>query len=101
MKPWPSDCVIIVASRAGEAILSQMEAIHPATCRECGGQLHADTFTYRRASTASFRHGRPIEFICLQCHTNYDVSQIQILEQHNRPDDRSQAAKAMNEGETS
>jgi len=82
-KRWPSDAIMIVAAPAGEEIQEKMESVVPATCRDCGCTVHADSYTIRRATSLPSRKGRPIKFFCINCCTSkYDTNSITELYDH-------------------
>lgn len=98
LKPWPRDAVMIVASLAGEEIRSHMEGVHKDACRDCGRAVHADTFTVRRAESLPQRHGRPVKFFCLPCHSEYSKvvrAGKDVVEFHDTPEGRAAAAAKM------
>ena len=77
LKLWPSDAIMIVASLAGEERRERMESAVPATCRDCGAALMADSFTIRKAENLPSRFDRPIKFFCTICFTHYDFKSVQ------------------------
>jgi len=82
MKRWPADAVMIVAMNAGQENRAQMESVVVATCRDCGAQLHADSYTIRVAHNLPERRGRPIKFFCPRCCVNYDYDSITHMHDH-------------------
>jgi hypothetical protein len=93
--PWPRDALMVVACRSGTERLDQMDGTHPGNCRHCGHSITADTFTMRRASSHPLRHGRPIDFFCVECHCLYDLTKFDAFERHNTPEGKAAARAAM------
>lgn len=85
---WPADAIMVVASRKGQEVRCQMEAVVRTYCRHCGAALAADSATIRRAAAMDARHGRPIDFFCIECHALHRVEDCQIVEDH-RPKART------------
>lgn len=71
MVDWPRDVVMLVAARAGEALLAHMEGIAPGWCRDCDAPLHGDTKATRTLD--GLRGDRPIKFVCLDCVLFYNL----------------------------
>ena len=90
MKPWPKDCITIVCATPQEANRSKMESVNPGQCRDCGTAIVYDGRTMRRALEIeryiARRHNlpftRPIKFFCLECYSDYEVQQCDLLVDH-------------------
>ena len=89
-KPWPADAIMIVASLAGKEIREKMQGVYPAKCRECGAELHADTWTVSRAENSPLRYGRPIKFFCIECAVQHD-NQGLVIEDHRTEEGKRRA----------
>lgn len=81
-KPWPRDAVMVVAAVTGEEIREHMRGLYPATCRDCGASVTADTFTVNFAETYPGLPCRPVRFFCTNCVANYDLGTITDLHDH-------------------
>lgn len=86
-KPWPTDAVMIVASKAGMENRSQMEGTYVCNCRECSQVLHADTATVRLAENHKLRRNRPVMFFCLNCASDHDHPSV-VHDDRNRANPR-------------
>lgn len=85
-KPWPDDCVVIVAATPETVQLHMIRGEpEPSTCHDCGCQLLVDSVTIDSALSMPERMGRPLRFLCLACHGEYAVQQIEYLTDHRTP----------------
>ncbi len=82
LKPWPVDCVIVVACLAGAERREQMDSIHEDRCLECGRTVHYDGYTMDRCKAMPQRCGRPIRFLCHACFPLYGFGQVTYHEDH-------------------
>ena len=95
---WPKDAIMIVASRDGKEIRSEMAGVHEGECRHCRCKIVADTRTVQAARDlpADLRGGRPTLFFCWECHLLYDSGRVPVVADHRpverRPDPDSPAA---------
>lgn len=87
-KPWPSDAVMIIASRSGEEIRETMKGPYRCRCRDCDLDLVADTFTVSYAEKHPLRQGRPIKFFCMKCYLNYEMGEKVSVTCLNKPEER-------------
>jgi len=73
--PLPAGEVTLFASCAGEEIREQMEGVHPAVCKDCRCDVHADTKSVRKAALVAAAMnagaGAPVSFVCRRCMGNY------------------------------
>ncbi len=76
LKPWPRDRVTLVASVAGTENRDQIVMPVAVECRDCGCGLVADQHTLTTAENAPTRNGRPVEFVCNECLSDYNLSHL-------------------------
>lgn len=76
---WPNDAIMIIASREGEEIRKNMEAVVDVRCVACNAKLRADSKSIRHAAELPSRGGRPIKFFCIECATKHDFNSIEEL----------------------
>lgn len=77
---WPSDAIMVVAARRGTEIRrDQMVERTIETCRDCGTDVCVTVSTINTATSSPHRHGRPVEFFCIECCIKYDRKSVAHL----------------------
>jgi hypothetical protein len=82
LKPWPKDCVIVVAPLAGDQTAAALGCPVSCECKDCRASLVASSFSVARAESLPSRFGRPVLFLCPQCCVAYDAASIDELYDH-------------------
>lgn len=94
LKPWPKDCVQIVAATPMTVhVASIREQIVDKTCADCRCRLAVDNHSIRIAHELPERQRRPLRFICAKCCLTYDRSSIERLIDHRRTNGRNEGAE--------
>lgn len=92
LKPWPHDCVQIVAATPMTVDVAGIrDFIVDEFCADCSCRLAVDNFSITQTMELPERQQRPLRFICVPCYQTYDRSQIKTLIDNRR-------AKPRNEG---
>ena len=79
-KPWPRDCVTIVAATPATLNVRGITGtVTDQICAECTTRLAVDSDEIARAWAMPERQGRPLRFICVKCFVQYDRSSIERL----------------------
>lgn len=80
LKPWPNDCVLIVASTPAKVNVAGIrEQIVDQYCSDCHVRLAVDSFSIRKGMDMPERCRRPLRFLCTDCFQQYDRSGIDVL----------------------
>jgi hypothetical protein len=87
-KPWPKDCLQIIASVTSESIIPEGEAKRIETCADCGAELTASQRTFDLAMRNPSRFDRPVRYVCVECGVQYDINSLDELHDHRGGDDR-------------
>lgn len=92
LRPWPKDCVQIVASTPETVNVRGIKGrITDQICADCRTRLAVDSWTIDYANAMPERDGRPLRFICINCCvTKYDRNTITKLIDH-RPKEKAHA----------
>ena len=82
MKDWPTDALVIVASRTGAEIRDHMDSVYHAACRDCRSAVAFSGYTLgkRRGYRDLHRDPRLIEFLCVKCTAGHDMSTTYVFE---------------------
>jgi hypothetical protein len=81
LRPWPSNCVQIVAATPERVNVRGIRGkIVDHVCAECQCRLAVDSFTIQTNWDMPERQRRPLRFICVQCCVSrYDRNSISLL----------------------
>lgn len=81
LKPWPTDCVLIVAAGPATFRPSQIEGfVCDKACRECGARLCVDSRSIDSLMSNPIRQGRRIEYLGVECcFAQYSKDGVQML----------------------
>lgn len=85
---WPRDAIMVVAARRGtEPRRDQLVERTIETCRDCGVEVCVTVSTISRAASSPHRHGRPVDFFCIECCIKYDRKSVtHLIDDHPRHD---------------
>lgn len=80
-KPWPKDCVLIVAASPATVRVSQIRGqIIDKKCRDCGARLCVDSYSIDALWSNPIRQGRRIEYLGVDCcFETYETEGVQML----------------------
>lgn len=77
LKPWPVDCVQIVAATYQTVNLAGIRGrVLRRVCNDCQSSLGVDSETIDDAIVMKERNGRPLRYICVECCLQYDRCSI-------------------------
>lgn len=81
LKPWPSDCVLIVAAGPATFRPSQIRGqVIDKKCRDCGSRLCVDSSSIDSLMSNPIRQGRRIEYLGVECcFAKYSKEGVQIV----------------------
>lgn len=84
LRPWPHDCVQIVAATPSTVNVRGIKGtITDQRCADCDCRLAVDSFTIQTALEMPERNRRPLKYICVSCCVQlYDRSTITLLVDH-------------------
>ncbi len=92
LKPWPSDCVQIVAATYKTVNLAGIRGrVSRRVCKDCQCFIGVDSYTIHIALMMPQRDGRPLKFVCVDCCLLYDRSGIVVLIDHRQQSDSGTA----------
>lgn len=80
-KPWPQNCVVIVAASPATVRVSQIRGrIIDKACRDCGARLCVDSVSIDRLFSDPIRQGRRIEYLGLDCcFGSYETENVTMI----------------------
>lgn len=81
LRPWPVDCVTIVAATPGTVNVRGIRGeIRDGQCADYGTRLSVDSASISMALSLPAREGRPLRTICADCCLQYDRTGVQIID---------------------
>ena len=79
-KPWPTDCIVVVAASPATFKPAQIRGqVIDKKCRDCGARLCVDSQTIDEMMDHPLRQRRPVNYIGIDCcFANYDTHGVHM-----------------------